>query len=336
MAQLNEPIGLTVFGATAYTPNAFDDAVADAIGGPLRAGSLTTFQVNIGLTCNLACEHCHVESSPNRREQMDWETMELILDAAERAGSTDLDITGGAPEMNPYFRRFVVAARAQGMAVNVRTNLTILLEEGYEDMPEFFREQGVSLVASLPCYLPENVDKQRGEHVYEESVEVLQRLNAVGFGVDPGLELNLVYNPGGPSLPPPTEQLERDYKKVLSERWGITFNSLYTITNVPIGRFMRDLRRAGKGDAYDQLLRDRFNCATIEPLMCRHQVHISHDGTMHDCDFNYALKMPVNDVPGTHIRDFDPEVHGRRRVATGEHCFACTAGAGSSCSGALA
>ncbi len=347
-------VGLTVNGSRpprrGWEPNAFDRAVEAATGSPLRAADIRTFQVNVGLRCNLACHHCHVESGPKRTEEMNWEAMAMVLEAAQLAGAQTIDITGGAPEMNPNFRRLVSAAKAQGHEVIVRTNLTIALEPGYEDLPEFFAAQRVHLVASLPCYLEVNVDKQRGRHVYAESIEVIKRLNALGFGIDPGLQLDLVYNPGGPSLPPPQDALEADYRRELDRQFGLRFTRLYTITNMPIGRFQHDLERGGKGAAYKQKLVDAFNPATIDPLMCRHQVHVSHDGTLSDCDFNYAIKLGVNAPEGEwgegrshsprHIRDLASRESiarfARRSIATGEHCFACTAGCGSSCGGALA
>ena len=325
------PVSLTI-----TRHHAFDEKVERATGGPLRAVSIDTIQVNIGLTCDLACKHCHVESSPARTEQMSWETMELVLDAAQRSYAGTIDVTGGAPEMNPHFRQFVGAARRRGFAVIVRTNLTILTHEGYEDMPAFYRDHRVHLIASLPCYLPENVKKQRGLHVYDESIEIIQKLNAVGYGIDDDLPLDLVYNPGGPSLPPPQEQLEAEYRRELDTRFGIRFTRLISITNMPIGRFLHDLDRSGRGDVYRTLLEDAFNAKTIDELMCRRQVHVSYDGTLHDCDFNYALKMSTGSKVPTHIRDFDPKKLAHRRIATGEHCFGCTAGNGSSCQGALA
>jgi len=338
-----DPIMLTLNGRRAWDSNAFDRAVESATGHPLRASDIRTFQVNVGLRCNLACHHCHVESGPKRTEEMNWETMAMVLEAARFAGAETIDITGGAPEMNPDFRRFVAAAKVQGHETIVRTNLTIALEKGYEDLPEFFAAQRVHLVASLPCYLQVNVDKQRGKHVYVESVEVIKRLNAVGYGIEPGLPLDLVYNPGGPSLPPPQGALEADYRRELDRQLGLRFTRLYTITNMPIGRFQHDLDRSGQGGAYRQKLMDAFNPATVEPLMCRHQVHVSHDGTLHDCDFNYALKMGVNADSAystRHIRDLlAPGALAAMRtrlIATGEHCFGCTAGCGSSCGGALA
>ncbi len=330
MTATSQPMDITVQGR-----NAFDERIEAATGEPLRAASIETVQVNIGLKCNLACHHCHVSSSPSRSEEMTWQTMQQVLDAARRAGSTTLDITGGAPEMHPHFKRFVDEGLALGMHVIVRTNLTIMLEAGYEDMPGFFAERGVHLVASLPCYMPVNVDKQRGRHVFRESVEVIQRLNAVGYGKDEDKPLDLVYNPLGPSLPPSQAKLEAAYREALWREHGLLFNRLLTITNIPIGRFLHDLQREGRADAYQQLLRDSFNPDTVDGLMCRHQLHVGYDGTIYDCDFNYALDLPVNG-PHRHIRDFDPGRHRNRSIATDEHCFACAAGCGSSCGGALA
>lgn len=316
--------------------NAFDLRVAETPGARLRGASIRTVQVNVGLRCNLACHHCHVESSPKRTEEMDWPTMRLVLDAAHATGARVLDITGGAPEMHPNLRRFVEAGRAMMLHVMVRTNLTILLEDGYEDFPTFFRRHRVHLIASLPCYLPDNVDKQRGRGVYVESVKAIRRLNAVGYGVSPDLPLDLVYNPGTPSLPPPQAPLEEAYRRELAGRFGIRFTRLITITNMAVGRFLHDLARQGKAATYQQKLRDAYNPATLDGLMCRHQLHVGWDGRLYDCDFNFAIGLPVNatDTPG-HIRDFDAGTFLSRRVATGEHCFACTAGAGSSCGGAL-
>lgn len=309
----------------------------DAKAGSLRGLSIRTVQVNIGLVCNLACHHCHVESSPARKEEMDWPTMESVLAAAVAVGAGTLDITGGAPEMHPHFRRFVQRGREAGLHVMVRTNLTILLEQGYLDLPQFFESHQVHLIASLPCYLETNVDKQRGRGVYRESIEAIRRLNAVGYGIDPALPLDLIYNPGGPGLPPPQSALEADYQRELDARFGIRFTRLGTITNVPIGRFLHDIQRQGKADAYQQKLETNFNPATVEHLMCRHQLHVGWDGRLYDCDFNFAIGLGVNrSAGGLHIRNFDPAQYLSRTIATGAHCFACTAGAGSSCGGALA
>jgi len=312
----------------------FDQAVEASTDRPLTGLSIDTVQANIGLRCNLACRHCHVESSPKRTEQMSWQTMRAVLSAAERAGATTLDITGGAPEMHPHFCDFIDAAVAAGLRVLVRTNLTIMLEPGYGGYPYWFAERGIHLVASLPCYLPNNVDKQRGRRVYTESVEVIQRLNYVGYARDDDKRLDLVYNPLGPSLPPEHKPLEEAYRVALFNEHDIRFNRLLTITNIPIGRFLHDLARDGRAERYMQLLRDSFNPHTVEGLMCRHQLHVGWDGTMYDCDFNYALGLPA-DQDAAHVRDFDPATFRERPIATGDHCFACTAGCGSSCGGAL-
>lgn len=306
-----------------------------AISRPLRARAIDTVQVNIGLACDLACRHCHVESSPKRTERMDWPTMLLVLDAARRADARTIDITGGAPELHPHLREFIATARDDGRDVIVRTNLTILLERGYGDFPAFYAANRVHLIASLPCYLETNVDRQRGLRVYEKSVEAMRRLNAVGYGIDPALPLDLVYNPGGPALPPDQSALEADYRRELDARFGLRFRRLITITNMPIGRFLHDLCRDGKAEAYEALLRGSFNPATVDRLMCRSQIHVGWDGTLHDCDFNYALGMGLEGRT-RHIRDFNPEEMSRRSIATGPHCYGCTAGHGSSCGGALA
>lgn len=322
-------------GEAAEVESAFDRCVTEATGARLHAVSIDTIQVNIGLTCNLACRHCHVESSPKRTEQMSWETMLLVIRAARRSAARTVDITGGEPAMNPHFRRFVALARREGLDVIVRTDLTIMLEEGYRDLPGFLAGLRVHLIASLPCYLPDNVNRQRGLRVYERSIEAIRALNAAGFGVAGGLPLDLVYNPLSPALPPPQSALETDYRRELRSRFGIEFTRLITITNMPIGRFRRDLERDGRLSDYERLLRERFNPGTVDSLMCRRQVHVSWNGALHDCDFNYALGMPTEPDGAMHIRDFDPRRLLRRRIHTGEHCFGCTAGGGSSCGGAL-
>ena len=312
----------------------FDAAISAAGAGGLRGSSIDTVQVNIGLGCNLACLHCHVESSPHRAETMEWETMEQVLDAADRAGAPLLDITGGAPEMNPRFRRFVDAARARGLRVMVRTNLTIMLERGYEDLPAWFAARQVHLIASLPCYLESNVDRQRGRHVYQGSITAIQRLNEAGYGLEPALPLDLVYNPLGATLPPSERELGETYRSELHARFGIRFTRLITITNMAIGRFLADLRRQGRAEAYADLLREAFNPATLDGLMCRSQLHVGWDGRLFDCDFNFAIDLPAA-APSHHVVDFDPVAWRARRIATSEHCFGCTAGNGSSCGGAL-
>jgi radical SAM/Cys-rich protein len=266
---------------------------------------------------------------------MDWATMECVIEAAGKARCQLVDLTGGAPELNPHFRRFVAALRQEGHTVQVRTNLTVLLESPLRDLPEFLRDHRVWLVASMPCYLEENVRAQRGPGTYENSIAAIRILNGLGYGSDPGLPLNLVYNPGGPFLPPPQSALEEDYRRELGQRFGITFTRLLTITNMPLGRFRRELDRQNREWEYSRLLRKAFNPETLPGLMCRHQVSIGWDGMLYDCDFNLALGLPVNHGAPDHIKNFRPEDLTARRIVTGEHCFGCTAGAGSSCGGAL-
>jgi radical SAM/Cys-rich protein len=315
--------------------DSFEESVSQTEGGPLHAISIETIQVNLGLLCNQTCRHCHVSAGPRRKEQMTRETLEAVLRAALRANCRFVDITGGAPEMNPYFRRFIDALAEVEIQAQVHTNLTILVEPGYEDMAQFMAQRKVWLVASLPCYQQENVDSQRGESVFERSIAALRLLNSLGYAVREDLPLDLVYNPLGPVLPPSQAKLEADYRRELGRRFGIRFSRLRTIANMPIGRFWADLRRQNADEAYQALLRDNFNPGTLPGLMCRRQISVRWDGTIHDCDFNLALNLPVNHGAPTHIRDFDPMILARRRIATGSHCFGCTAGCGSSCGGAL-
>lgn len=302
----------------------------------LRGLGIETIQVNVGLRCNQRCRHCHLECSPARTESMDWETMAAVKAAALQAGASVVDITGGAPELNPHLRRFIGELRQAGLDVQVRTNLTVLLEPDQEGMMDFLRNHQVRLVASMPCYLQENVDAQRGPHTYEHSIEAIRRLNGASYGREGGLQLHLVYNPAGPLLPPPQAELEQDYRRELRERFGIEFSRLLTITNMPLGRFGAELKAAGRVDEYLCLLEDSFNPATVDGLMCRHQISVGWDGTLYDCDFNLALNLPVNHSAPDHISRFDPAALRCRRIVTGEHCLGCTAGNGSSCGGELA
>lgn len=261
--------------------------------------------------------------------------MMLVLEAAKRSHCRLVDLTGGAPELNPYFSRFIKTLRQEGYQVQVRTNLTALREPGMEEMPAFFKEYQIKLVASLPCYLEENVCAQRGKGAYEKSIAAIKRLNALGYGSNPELPLNLVYNPGGPFLPPPQSVLEEDYRRELWGRFGINFTHLLTITNMPLGRFRKELNQQNQERHYRALLRKSFNPLTVEGLMCRHQINIGWEGTLYDCDFNLALELPVNHGAPDHIKSFTLEGLRERRIVTGEHCFGCTAGSGSSCMGAL-
>lgn len=315
--------------------NRFEQTVRQHLGkGPVSARP-GIIQVNLGLRCNLACRHCHLEASATRQEVMNWATMEAVLRLAAAFPGCLLDLTGGAPELNPDFRRFVLAARQQGHPVQVRTNLTVLFEPGLESIPEFCHDQQVQLIASLPCYLDANVDAQRGAGVYEKSVAAIRRLNDLGYGANPGLPLSLVYNPGGPFLPPGQSSLEEDYRKHLRDLHGIEFTRLLTITNMPIGRFLDDLRRDDQERGYRKLLEESFNPATVEDLMCRHQICVAWDGRLADCDFNHALDLGLADGLPAHVAGIDPAQLVARRIVTGAHCFGCTAGCGSSCGGAL-
>lgn len=314
----------------------FADRLKDE-GLSLNRGAVETLQINVGKLCNQACLHCHVEAGPNKkRENMDEAVAERLISLA--AGSASLrtvDLTGGAPELNPQFRRLVLAFRAMGKEVIDRCNLTILLEEGQNDTALFLAEQGVHVVASLPCYSRENVEKQRGDGVFDKSIRGLQLLNELGYGRDPHLHLDLVYNPTGPFLPPPQEQLEADYKLFLREEFGIRFNRLLTITNMPIKRFLFDLKAQGKLLEYRQLLADSFNLETIDRLMCRSMVSVGWDGQVYDCDFNQMLNIPASGKRRSVFEVSSLDELSGAPVAVADHCYGCTAGCGSSCGGAL-
>ena len=315
----------------------FEHALHEAGLSPLTSGELTWLQVNVGRVCNQACHHCHVDAGPKRTEAMSAATVDrLIALMAATPQIAQLDITGGAPELNPNFRRLVQAGRALGARVIDRCNLTVLLEPGQEDLVAFLADQRVEVVASMPCYLEENVDRQRGRGVYERSIEGLRRLNAAGYG-EPGsgLTLDLVYNPGGPFLPPPQEALEADYKARLAAV-DVRFDRLLTITNMPIARFRHDLQRSRRLEAYEELLERSFNPATVPGLMCRSLVSVDWQGRLYDCDFNQMLDLEVDRRVGRTLWDVEAlgELSGRR-IVTGDHCFGCTAGCGSSCGGAL-
>jgi len=305
--------------------------------GALVRGPTTTLQVNVGKLCNQACHHCHVEAGPKRTEIMPPEVFDAVLALLARSPElTTVDITGGAPELTPGFRHLVAGARRLGRHVIDRCNLTVLFEPGMEDLAPFLADHEVEIVASLPCYGPDNVDAQRGKGVFDRSIRALQLLNRLGYGGGrPELPLHLVYNPLGPSLPPPQDVLEKDYQRELDERFGVRFDRLYTITNMPIRRFADQLRRSGRDEAYMSLLVSHFNPATVEGLMCRSLLSVGWQGQLHDCDFNQMLEMPLG-AGGQTIFDLESvaELAGRP-VATGNHCYACTAGSGSSCGGAL-
>ena len=304
---------------------------------PIERLAVDTLQVNVGYRCNQSCAHCHVNAGPTRTEEMERAVAELVLAVIDRHGISTLDITGGAPELNANFRFLVGEARRRGLAVIDRCNLTILLEPGQETLAEFLAQHRVAVTASLPCYLEENVDAQRGQGVYGRSIEALRRLNALGYGQGGGLALNLVYNPQGPSLPPPQEALERDYKRELLARFGIRFDRLLTLTNLPIARFGAVLLAHQRFDSYMQLLKSSHVDANLDQVMCRRLISVDWRGFLYDCDFNQMLDLPMlASDRRLHLRDL---LHGLplgAPIRTGEHCYGCTAGQGSSCSGALA
>jgi radical SAM/Cys-rich protein len=309
----------------------------DAYGfGALRRHRVQTLQINVGKVCNQACHHCHVDAGPKRTEMMERRTAERVIELLQNTpGVETVDITGGAPELNPNFRTLVEESRRLEKRVIDRCNLTILLEAGQEDLIGFLCKQQVAIVASLPCYTAEIVDKQRGRGVFERSIRSLQLLNEAGYGKPgSGMQLDLVFNPGGASLPPAQELLEQEYKHRLREGFGIEFGRLLTITNMPISRFSDQLVRLGKQEQYRQLLANSFNPGTIEHLMCRSLVSVSWDGRVYDCDFNQMLGMPT--MRSVSIWDIDSYTRlARDQIQMGDHCFGCTAGAGSSCGGQL-
>ncbi|MCD0458377.1 arsenosugar biosynthesis radical SAM (seleno)protein ArsS [Roseiconus lacunae] len=320
-------------------------------GKPLVRETLRQLQINVGKLCNQTCVHCHVEAGPTKkRENMDAETVERIIELSRRSTSLELvDITGGAPEMNPHFKRLVQEFRSRGIRVIDRCNLTILSQPGYEWIPAFLVEHQVSVVASLPCYLEDNVNAQRGSGVFSASIDALRQLNELGYGSDPHLKLDLVYNPTGTGLPPDQSQLQRDYKRELAARYSIVFNELLTITNIPIKRFAMFLAKKNKLEDYLQTLEAKFNPAAADSVMCRSLLSVSWDGKVYDCDFNQMIDLPAQVAPPS-----DPHSTGRdsssaptvwtidafedltaQRINTADHCYGCTAGAGSGCGGAL-
>jgi radical SAM/Cys-rich protein len=314
----------------------FDAVLAEHGLAPLRASGVEVLQINVGKVCNQTCGHCHVDAGPDRVEVMTRETMQACLDAVESAAIGIVDITGGAPELNPHFRWLVTEARQLGAHVIDRCNLTILLASGFTDLPTFLAQHQVEIIASLPCYLSENVDRQRGAGVFERSIEAIRVLNRLGYGMPgAGLELSLVYNPLGPSLPPQQAALEAAYRKELAEQHGVTFSRLYTLTNMPISRFLDDLVRMGRVDEYLERLVAAFNPRAVAGLMCRTMLSVGWDGTLYDCDFNQMLEIGLAAGRSRTIFEFDEAGLAQRPISTFTHCFGCTAGAGSSCQGAL-
>jgi radical SAM/Cys-rich protein len=313
--------------------NDFQQRIFDVTHTNLQCIDLRTIQINLGFKCNQTCEHCHVDASPNRTEQMTWETMEEVLSVTGKLPPVFIDITGGAPELHPHLERFLRGLIKQHHRVQLRTNLTILLEPPYKDYPKLYKELQIELVASLPCYLEEEVRLQRGEGVFEKSITALQVLNKNGYGTAQNLPLMLVFNPLEPVLPPEQPTLENVYRTYLLEHYNIRFTKLITLTNMPLGRFLNILK--DKKPQYMALLKESFNPETLPSLMCRHQINIGWDGAFYDCDFNLAACLPVTEKAPQHIQQFDQTALSKREIVTADHCFGCTAGHGSSCGGAL-
>ncbi len=324
-------------GMTATVPTSATEIVHLPWDEPLLRAKLTTLQLNLGRFCNLACTHCHVEAGPKRTEMMSVEVRDRVITWIQAHRPAVVDLTGGAPELIPGFRELVLAARAVGAQVIDRCNLAVIDEPGQEDLVDFLAEQGVTVVASLPCYLADNVDRQRGRGTYDRSIAGLQRLNTAGFGRDASLPLFLVYNPGGPSLPPAQHTLEAAYRERLKLDWDIDFTGLWCMANVPITRFRAALERAGKLAAYEDLLRRSFNPHTLAGVMCRTTLSVDHCGRLYDCDFNLALGFDLAaSVTPRFLWEIEPRQLTGTAIATGRHCLACTAGCGSSCTGAVA
>ncbi|MCL6436833.1 MAG: arsenosugar biosynthesis radical SAM protein ArsS [Leptolyngbyaceae cyanobacterium HOT.MB2.61] len=305
----------------------------------LKPAKLEIFQINVGKLCNMTCRHCHVDAGPDRREIMDRDTIDACLRALDQTEVHTVDITGGAPELNPHFRYLVEQCVLRGKHVIDRCNLTVLLLPGMQDLPEWFAAHGVELVCSLPHYRRRNTDAQRGDGTFEKSIEVLQRLNTVGYGQgDPRRRLTLMSNPVGAFLSSNQAKLEQEWKAGLQKNFGIRFDRLITLNNMPISRYLEWLEQSGNLQSYMELLVNAFNPATVSGLMCRNTLSISWDGRLFDCDFNQMLELEVQLPQGEypHIRDFDPKIMAQREIVTGRHCFGCTAGTGSSCGGAIA
>jgi len=315
----------------------FEEALARSSLYPLTATGITVFQINVGKLCNQTCRHCHVDAGPDRRESMGHETAELCMRALAATDIPIVDITGGAPELNPNFRWLVKESRRLGRHVMDRCNLSVLLLPSQADLAEFLARHEVEVVASLPYYQAEETDRQRGEGVFQKSIEALRLLNRLGYGQpESKLRLNLVYNPVGAYLPPSQPAIEADFRRELKQRYGIVFHSLYVITNMPISRFLEFLLRTGNYERYMTRLVNAYNPAAAAGAMCRYTLSVGWDGTLYDCDFNQMLELPVGYRAPAHIRDFHLAGLNTRRIVTGQHCYGCTAGNGSSCGGTTA
>lgn len=302
----------------------------------LSFDNLQTLQVNLGNRCNQNCVHCHVQAGPDGQKIMPREVMKKIIDFTNGHPGLCIDITGGCPELNPDFRFFAEGICDSACPLMVRTNLTVFFEPGLEWVPQWYRDHRAVVIGSLPCYTRENVNQQRGPEAFGRSIRAMRLLNDLGYGCEPKLELNLVYNPGGDFLPGPQEQLEADYKRELNEEYGVRFNKLFTVTNAPIGRFRQYLEANGRLRQYLQLLVENFNCEAAQNIMCRRLVSVDYRGILYNCDFNQAIDLPITNGDGAAtIEELDSILCERCEIVTGEHCFCCTAGAGSSCTGSL-
>ena len=301
----------------------------------LKRNQLLDLQINVGKLCNQACTHCHVDAGPKRTEIMTWETMSKIIEWAKENNIISVDVTGGAPELNPHFRAFVLELRKLDIRVISRCNLTVLFEQEQHDLADWYAANKIQLVCSLPCYSQKNTDKQRGKGVFDKSITALQLLNSVGYGTDPELNLDLVYNPGGAFLPPEQDKLEIDYKEKLFTDYSVIFDKLYALANLPVSRFEHSLTRDGEFNNYMQLLLENFNPQTIDSVMCKSLISVDWTGRVYDCDFNQMLELPLADKNLTYLWDISAQTLNDQKIATRYHCFGCTAGAGSSCGGAL-
>jgi radical SAM/Cys-rich protein len=342
LKSLNNPLSSAAFqidvlegkGGSRSNIPLFQEKLSTAGLFPLKPTGIEIFQINLGKMCNQTCRHCHVDAGPDRKEIMTRETLEQCLEVLGRTAIPTVDLTGGAPEMNPHFRWFVEACHKLGKKVMVRCNLTIIVANPrYHDLPRFYRDHGVEVVSSLPFYNADRTDRQRGKGVFEASVKALRMLNAVGYGQEGSrLVLNLVYNPSGAFLPGSQSGLEKEFKRTLQQEFGIQFNQLFAITNMPVSRFLEFLINTGNFDAYLEKLANAFNPAAAAGVMCRNTLSVGWDGYLYDCDFNQMLELTV-DTPSRHIRDFNLELLNNREIVLNQHCFGCTAGAGSSCGG---
>ncbi len=334
LASVNEQLKIINNPGTGFI--SFDKKFESVGKGYLKAGSLEILQVNIGKMCNQVCKHCHVDAGPDRKEIMTRETMQQCIDILSQTNIATVDITGGAPELNPNFKWFISEVKNLSRHIIVRSNLTILEANGFEDCAEFMANQKCEIISSLPYYRSSFTDKQRGNGVFEKSISAMQKLNSLGYGQENGdLILNLVHNPVGAFLPASQYQLEQDYKRELWSRHKVVFNKLYTITNMPISRFLDYLIQSGNYNMYMQKLIDSFNPSAAENVMCKFTISVGWDGRLYDCDFNQMLELSVDHGAPKHIKDFNYQLLEKRRIVTGQHCYGCTAGAGSSCGGAI-